>query len=134
MHETSGRLDYEQLAFLSATITVTTEDGTTALLPTRVDGQMSVDAFKQLVAEAGRAEGAEAGEAEEEDLESEEELDSMSRKELLALVKEQRRALKRSLEQGPPPASGNDASETGDSDHMEDEVEVVPRTRRRARV
>ena len=45
-HETSGKLDYKQLAFLRATVTVTAEDGSTTLLSTKVGGQMNVDAFK----------------------------------------------------------------------------------------
>ena len=99
LHESSGRLDYKQLASLRATVTVTAEDGNTTLFSTTVSGQMSVGAFKALL----EAEGQEEDKEDKEDKEDEdggegEGGEQMSREELIALVKEQKRAIKRARE------------------------------------
>ena len=64
MHETSGRLNYEALANLRATVTVLSESSGTSLMKMKVNGSLSIAAFLRLVASA---QAKACGEAEDEE-------------------------------------------------------------------
>ena len=89
-HQTSGKLDHKQLATITATITVTTPDGS-ELLTKQVNGGVSIAAFrKEVFAALEPQSGAGSSETKKDD---EDPIDSMSVEELRALAKAQAKEL-----------------------------------------